>query len=602
MRQSPLKNNLTYTGDVGRGYQLIGVDRAWTYMRGAGIDPSVVKVGVVDDGLYRGNGEYGGSVKVEFPDSKAGPLSAPNAKDPRGSHGTMVSNLIGADPNNGGVTGVASNLGGKLTLSVINKFSPPYGVMSESTPDLNDPTKFVNNGKTYVLGTLAALLKQVDAKAQVINYSFGPEDVAAANADVARAYRNFFEKMAKDHPGVVFVCSAGNEGKAITQSTYFPAGAASGLPNVITVGNVNNAGQRVASSNTAGPEGEITLGAPGEQAIQGIDAKGDSIKSGGGTSAAAPQVTAAAALLLSLDPKLTAEQVKQILTASAQAGPAEVGDKILSVDEAVRMVINKLRKDKDSNATDLTAEELEKAGVVDSVATSQSDPDTYAVKATLYAVPPEGLTLETKGSEGAAVQNTSPRQVTAPGTIELTMVTIGKKASDPVPTITVTRSDNGAASVIAFDKIDLNGKWTGTLTITDWTAGSDSGTSGGDAVAGCSGETAKAVIEALKGKPLVMTMKITVDDTGAGNAVTVIDASKANLGKGASGTKSDPQTLPLTYSGGVVTIQLPAGSGGTLTMTGNVSREDGVVIVKGTLAGGSSDSSLQGVWEIKQDV
>ena len=79
--------------------------------------------------------------------------------------------------------------------------------------------------------------------------------------------------------------------------------------------------------------------------VQGVDADGNPVTNttdigngysyGGGTSAAAPQVAAAAALLLSLDPDLTAGEIKQILSDTARPGPAELGGKILAVDQAV---------------------------------------------------------------------------------------------------------------------------------------------------------------------------------------------------------------------------------------------------------------------------
>ncbi len=69
---------------------------------------------------------------------------------------------------------------------------------------------------------------------------------------MAQAYRRFFTKMAEDHPDVVFVAAAGNDNFEPDGTRSFPSGFA--LPNVITVGNVNNDGTTNESSNrSSGP-------------------------------------------------------------------------------------------------------------------------------------------------------------------------------------------------------------------------------------------------------------------------------------------------------------------------------------------------------------
>jgi hypothetical protein len=603
-RVSALTNEPTYLGDDGKGYRLIGVDKAWAYLAGSGISPSRVKVGIVDGGLYPSSGEFSGSVKVEYPDPNAGALTgqATGTATP-GGHGTMVAGLIGADQKNGGMMGVASNLGENLTLSVLNKFSPPYGEVSESIPDENDPTKYVANGKTYTVGSLAALLAQVKAGATVINCSFGPDTSTAKNAEVARAYRNFFERMAKDYPEVVFVCAAGNEGQAITPSSYYPAGAGSGLSNVITVGNVDNVGGALGTSNTAGENGEITLGAPGEQAIQGVGPNGV-IKTGGGTSAAAAQVSGAVALLLAIDPKLTAGDIKRILTLSASAGPAQTGGRLLNVAEAVRMAINQYLN------TEYSAEQLEKLGVIDAVATYQegTDPDTYTLKALLYGIPAEGLTLTMKTNDGVTLEDASDQSVTGPYSskdltakeIDLKGVTVTKKLRGDNPQLTITRGDTGEATVLTFEKVDLNGKWTGTLTVSELTY--KPGSEGGGSIQGCTTSMAESVIKALTGKPIPTTMDVTADETNNGKAKLKLDLSKVNLGSGLSGAKSAPQTYKFTYDKGKITFQVPADSGVSFEMTADVVWGDtGTLVMKGTMTGHGSGMSLAATFEVKQE-
>jgi hypothetical protein len=456
VRQSPL-NDPSYSGDYGKGYTLIGAEKAWAYMRGSGLPLSPVQVGIVDFGLYKGTKEFGGAVKITYPDPNAGELAAPDqihtvagqhASDPTGGHGTAVAGIIGADPDNGGQVGVASPvLGNKLTISVINKGAGPYGTSPLVTnPDPNDPTQGVwKDGRTYIFGDLAALLKQVQAGAKVINCSFGTETPDPGNSKGAAVYRKFFETMARDHPDVTFVCAAGNESGELTKTNYYPAGAGSGLPNVITVGNVMNDGGEAESSNSAGADGEVTIAAPGQEAIQGVDANGNPINVGGGTSMAAPQVTAAIALLLSLNPKLTPERIKEILVETARQGPEGLGGGILAVDEAVFQVISEMRLAA-GLVPALTREQLEGMGVIDAVATSTEKPGVYSVKGILGAVPDGGTQVTITASAGAAVDGDSARSVAAAGEVECSTVTMSGDSA----TITVTRKDSGSSSVITW--------------------------------------------------------------------------------------------------------------------------------------------------------
>ena len=478
VRQSPL-NDSAYGGGRSAGFELIGAPKAWTYIRGAGLPLSDVHVGLVDDGIYRKNGEYDGDVNVYFPDSDAGELSDPNkdtndknhvtVDDPTGSHGTMVSGLIGGDPSNGGTTGVASPvLGNHLTISMVNHYSGTYGNTPVANPDPNDPTVVTwSDGHSYSFGSLVAITKEIEAGAKVINCSWGNK-VEDEDAQTAAAYRRFFEQMSADHPDVLFVCSAGNDGKSRDGTKRFPSGQ--NLPNMITVGNVMNDGTTADSSNkvntTPGQEFEVTLAAPGHDVVQGVDANGNPITDKtdvgngnsyeGGTSAATPQVSAAAALLLSLNPDLTAAEIKQILSDTARPGPAEVGGKILAVDQAVLEVTNQQRERLGLPA--VTGEDLEKGGVIDAVAISQDEPNTWMVKATIESLPSaEGAEITITAPTGTKIEGKTSQKITAPGDVVWIPVTIPNETAE----ITVTRGDSGAASVITFEQIDINGSWKG---------------------------------------------------------------------------------------------------------------------------------------------
>ena len=94
IRQSPL-NDPAYGGGRDAGFELIGAPKAWTYMRGAGLQLTDVHVGVVDNGIYRGTGEFDGDANIYFPDPNAGELSDPN-KDTNKDTNVTVNDPPGA--------------------------------------------------------------------------------------------------------------------------------------------------------------------------------------------------------------------------------------------------------------------------------------------------------------------------------------------------------------------------------------------------------------------------------------------------------------------------------------------------------------------------
>jgi len=468
---SPL-NDPVYSGPRGIPYQMIGVQAAWDIIKASGVTLNNVQVGVTDDGLYKGNDEFGDNFTTpEADDNLAQPEKDDQGKDdPIASHGTAVTGIIGANADNGGQAGVASVLGNKLSVQVTNTFSNNYGLTQIPVPDPNDPTKMTVGNATWSIGDLVAIKKQVENKVTVINCSWGNSN---AHPALAAAYKKFFEKMAQDHPKVLFVCSAGNNGKALDGAKRYPSGL--NLPNMITVGNLDNDGSRWKSSNMNNANFEVTLAAPGHRAVSGVSKDGRVSNEYGGTSFATPQVTATAAILKSLNPELTAADIKRIIVETAATETdiggkkipidAAVGGKLLRVDNAVLKVLKDLKK----VPADATLDSLLKLGTIDAAATT-SKPMEYTIKATVGAVGAKGVDVKIELWGEGSIGGDSTKHLDKAGEVSWNLSLL---KADGKPSVKVTRMDNKACSVIHLSPVDLSGLWSGTMAITQVNVNTD---------------------------------------------------------------------------------------------------------------------------------
>jgi hypothetical protein len=587
-----------YADDAGEGYKLIGVDKAWSYIKGADMELSPVQVGVVDTGVYTGTGEFDGGVNITYTDPSAQLSGAPQTTysdgttgpETQAGHGTGINTIIGGDADDGGPVGVASPLGGMLTISNTNMFVPPYsdGVVA-ADPDPNDPSIRELGGGTYSFSDLKAIMAQVKAGSTVINLSWGPADYTKVDPQLAQAYRGFFEQLSKEKPEIIFVVAAGNDGVSMNGDQNFPGGFK--LPNMITVGNVSNDSKMFKDSNTKSENFEVTLSAPGEESVRG--SQGNTTHEDGGTSAAAPHVAAAAALLKSLNPKLDAAMIKEILRVTARKN--EAGDPILAVDEAVFEVINMNRETAGLPA--LTREELENRGVIDAVATPvPNSPNEFMVRAIVQSMTQDGVDVTISPSAGVIKEGETPRHMANTGEIAWLV-----KMDDNKGTITVLRGDNKAGSRISLERIDINGKWAGSVTFTEINVdGAASGGGGGDTVGGGEGCNL-AMLDTLKGKALAMTMDITCDTSGNGTAITSIDFTSLNIGDPQYGKfVNEPTTIPFVYAGDTITFTTQPSEGTTGGMSGVVSKQNDRAVIEGTITSSGKGFSIKAVWTVTQ--
>ncbi|GAB4817970.1 hypothetical protein N2152v2_005016 [Parachlorella kessleri] len=136
--------------------------------------------------------------------------------------------------------------------------------------------------------------------------------------------------------GVLFVNSAGNKGKDLDTNPVYPA--ALNLPNQLTVASAvwrNNRHELSSFSNYS--KNKVHIAGPGE-GILSTALGGGTVKMSG-TSQAAPFVSGAAALLLSVGPQLTPAQLKDLLMTYAQpstAFPGKIMTGVVNVGYAIK--------------------------------------------------------------------------------------------------------------------------------------------------------------------------------------------------------------------------------------------------------------------------
>jgi hypothetical protein len=281
----------------------LDADRAWNYWKSVP-DLARVKVAIIDSGIDYGHPEFAGRIV-------GGRSFVPGSwKHDGDGHGTFVAGEIAADPFNAeGGAGLAFNA--DLLIAKVVKA----------------------DGTVSLQGEIKAIRWAADQGARVINLSIGgvrdpldPEldTYSAAEEDaVEYAYRK----------GVVVVASAGN-GSESPSSPWSYADYPAALPHVIGVGAIRRDGAVPKYSNRDVTYVDVV--APGDNIFSTIPrnlidkrrplCQGEAYSHCGpfdyrnaiGTSFSAPQVSAAAALLIGQDPSLRPDQVAWLLERSAQ--------------------------------------------------------------------------------------------------------------------------------------------------------------------------------------------------------------------------------------------------------------------------------------------
>ena len=281
--------NDPYFNCVGQwGVCKIGADSAWDVTLGS---RSVV-VAVVDTGVWWThedllanmwvNPSDGTSHGYDFIDGDRNPMD----NDPSGVyHGTGVAGVIAAiTDNNVDIAGVA-----QVRVMALRALG--------------------SNGQGSSLNTSQAIRWAAQNGAKIINLSLGTNETFGGPTDIQLAIDYAWSR------GALVVAAAGNAGSSTLD---YPAR----LPNVVSVAAIDETGRKASFSNYGSG---LDLAAPGTTIFTLGGGTNSQLHTLQGTSFAAPFVSGAAALLLSVDPNLTNVELWNILNSTAvqpSGGPA----------------------------------------------------------------------------------------------------------------------------------------------------------------------------------------------------------------------------------------------------------------------------------------
>ena len=335
-----------YLNNVDQYGNPVGVDinvlPAWNHMV---VDTTIV-VAVLDDGVERNHEDLTGSVvdgyTLYYSNEKGDPINEYvnyHYVDPTTGadlyvsdakyHGTACAGIIGARNNNIGIRGVASG----VRILPINIH--PQLIPIEAIPY---PTLFyedVGDAITWAYNT---------GNADVINCAMTFD----SNSYISNALNNAMT-YGRNGKGTVVVCASGN------LNPYFGVQFPANMTNTIAVGAVNGTGSICSYSCTGSSLDIVAIGGNNSGDIvttdrtapKGVNPTDNYCYDFFGTSAACSQVAGVAALILSVNPDLSAWNVRNILQNTARKLPGMSGQNktdaygygLVDADAAVKLTV-----------------------------------------------------------------------------------------------------------------------------------------------------------------------------------------------------------------------------------------------------------------------
>jgi subtilisin family serine protease len=259
----------------------IGIDinacDAWGFTKGN----NQTVVAVIDQGIFQNHQEFTGT---NFTSS----YNAQTKTSPAllyGDHGTHVAGIIASNHDQYQIAGVAPN------ASIMN-VSHSLSIIPTISEDL-----------------AAGIFWAVQNGAHILSNSWGDQGGAYYNylhSILLEDAIDYAFETGRDGLGCVVAFASGNRSPAIDYPAYY-------RPEILTVGSITSNGQR---SGFSGYGDELDIVAPGSNILSTIP--NNQYQYMNGTSMATPQVSAVAALILSINPDLSVCQVNNIIESTAQ--------------------------------------------------------------------------------------------------------------------------------------------------------------------------------------------------------------------------------------------------------------------------------------------
>ncbi|MEI7485089.1 MAG: S8 family serine peptidase [Ignavibacteriota bacterium] len=557
-----------YEGKDGNPYKMINLKQAWDIIKASGVKLNDVNVGVVDVNVNYGSDEFNTGKSVIVPLEK----TDMNTKGEL-THGTMVTEIIAANGENGGMTGVASILGENLTVSTTAGSNLSLKGLNKPKVDAENVSEFEYNGKIYTMDAMKNIQKQIENGATVINCSFGnhwKDYSLAQHKDYSKVFKSFLERTQKKYPNVIIVGTAGNDANIIEGTRIW----SHKMDNLVTVGAVNRDGTWADYSNVAekNTNDEVTVVVCGEN-------KMEDGKSHFGTSFAAPQVTGVIALLRSINPKLTPAEIKKILSESTKqveekdTSMKKFNQQLLQADDAVLKALE--------SATGKKWDKNKLLAMMFVDLKSEGAAPEFTITATISSASEKGTKLEIECTGGDfALGGDRIKTLSSAGSVSWKVSVI---KPETVLSVKVTRLDTKACKTILvggkIEAKDLAGDWDGGTCWDAWSTPYKIAES-----------KIKAAMLSAKGEFIPMKM-----------SVTFISESMIGANMKVEGSAMPPPPMNFTFNDGNIEANAFAMTN-KYHFTGKVTAEGGKYVINGEWSSSNPGIKMNGRWKASKNI